>query len=122
MLTSLQYGSGVMPNVFFEITNNREYYSEGIHLRGNAVNGTTLTYGFSIRGNKHVNPPPMEYLIDAALGIESGSQISVSRGCKSGLVEGNSLENPYRHQGIPDNQTIRVDSMAFAVVQEYNVS
>ena len=119
-LTSLQYGSGVMPNIFFEITNNNQFYSEGIHLRGNAVNGTTLTYGFSIRGNKHIKPPPLEYLQDTALGLESGSQISVSGGCKSGVVEGNSVDNPYKHEGISNNQTIRVDPMAFGVVQRCN--
>ena len=108
-LTSLQYGTGVMPNMYFEVTGNTQVYSEGVHLRGSIMNGTiTLTYGFAIRNNTHSRPLPVEYLMDHnGEGRQAGAQISVGDGCKSGVVEWNRLE-PAVMEGIPANATIQV--------------
>ena len=52
--------------MYVEITGNRQSFSEGIHMRCNLVNDTALTYGFAIRANSLMNPPPAEYFGDAA--------------------------------------------------------
>ena len=97
-LTSGGYGTGVMPNMYFEITGNRQRYSEGVHIRCGVVNDTALTYGFAIRGNTFERPPPNDYLGDAqypdsGLGAVSGGQITVSSACTAGLIEDNVLED-----------------------------
>ena len=119
-LTSLQYGSGVMPNVYFEVTGNTQVYSEGVHLRGSTMNGTImLTYGFAIRNNTHTVPLPVEYLMDHnGEGREAGAQISVGDGCKSGVVEWNRLETAVA-EGVPANATIQLVE-GTGVVQRQN--
>ena len=125
-LTSLQYGSGVMPNIFFEVIRNQQFYSEGLHVRGSIINGTTLTYGFVVRENVFSNPPPKGYYFNPVLGQQSGvspspenwvalmivflagGQITVSAGAKSGVIEDNLMQDNFR-QGV-NNGTIMVDA------------
>eukprot|EP01043_Picozoa_sp_COSAG02_P017002 COSAG02_NODE_761_length_17476_cov_195.233067_7_plen_383_part_00 len=120
-LTSLGYGTGTMPNMYIEITGNRQRFSEGIHMRCNLVNDTALTYGFAIRANSLENPPPPEYFgtaeyPDLGLGPESGGQITVSATCTAGLVEGNVVEDR-RGNG---SEAIKVNEDARTVVARDN--
>ena len=111
-LTSLQYGSGVMANVYFEVLKNTGKFFEGIHIRASEINGTTLTYGFAIRQNRFAAPPPLPYLDNG-----SGAQITLSSGCTAGVVESNSLEDPYRK----GSRAIKVDPGAAVVVRGNHV-
>eukprot|EP00949_MAST-11_sp_MAST-11-sp1_P001550 g1550.t1 len=69
--TSLQYGTGIQPNLYVEVTRNTFVYSEGLHLRASMINGTSLTYGFMIRSNLFKHPPPLDYVLNPVLGPES---------------------------------------------------
>lgn len=110
-----------MPNVFFEISGNRQHYSEGIHVRCNLWNDTKLTYGFAIRGNILLMPPPDDYFgstswPDSGLGRESGGIITVSANCQAGLIEDNAIED----RRSVRNESIIVDPLASIIVQRGN--
>ena len=120
-LTSGGYGTGTMPNMYVEIAGNRQYLSGGVHLRCGQVNGTALTYGFAVRANSFLQPPPLEYFgtarwPDSAVGLESGGQITVGPTCTAGLIERNVLQDV--RGNISDS--VKVDGNARTVVQRDN--
>ena len=93
VMTSTPYGTGIMPNMFVEIRNNYQSYSEGIHVQASLFNlSLDLTYAFVMRNNSLANPPPHVYLDNSGpaptLSYNPG-QLTVCSGARAGVVEAN---------------------------------
>lgn len=139
-ITSLgHYGSATMPNMYMELLRNSQSFSSGLHVGGGyfpwpvTANTSRLSFGVAVRGNRHVNPPPHEYLDNSAVCHNGGAngggctvnslpgQLTVSQGVQTILLEHNSLEVRNDINYSQGYKTINVGPHPTTVVQRHNL-